>query len=526
MATKLEKYLTLQSQGANASGIEPDRKGGAGPSDAKTLIIEGHPLTIPILSRSAIHSNYTLTPESGDWRLEMDGQVLCHPKSLPAPRFYQGQTEDGIPYHQIARRHGADGLASTVVQECFRYNNPRTRCRFCAIGASLDRGATIHTKTPAQLAEVALAAKSLDGITHVTLTSGTAEDIDSMALYLGECAQAVKRATGLPVEVQFEPLRDRRIYARLKELGVDDVGIHIESFDPKVRRRMTPGKAAISVEAYFQAFADAVAVFGRNKVSTYVVLGLGEDEAITLENCEAAAALGVYPFIVPLRPLADSYLARTAPPKPDYLFRMVTAVGRMLDAHGLSSSASTAGCVRCRACSPLQFVEGASIAPAPLPAAPAPAAIHPKVELTIARTAEHLAEYYQVRREIFVLEQGVFQDSDRDAHDDEGIPIVALVDGRVAGAVRCYPGEDGVWYGGRLAVRKEYRVGFDLGGMLVKKAVQVMEERKDVKRFLANIQIQNVRFFQRLGWTCLEEGSVINGRKHQVMEKTLHEVQS
>jgi radical SAM protein (TIGR04043 family)/putative N-acetyltransferase (TIGR04045 family) len=516
MTTQLQKYLALQSQGAKADGIEADRKGGAGPSDAKTLLIEGHPLTIPILEPSATDSPYTLTAGNGDWLLEKQGHALCRAQSLPAPRFYQGQTGDGIPYHHIARRHGADTLASTVVQECFRYNDPRTRCRFCAIGASLDRGTTIHTKTPEQLAEVALAAQALDGIRHVTLTSGTTEDFDSGALYLGRCAEAVKQATGLPVEIQFEPLRDKTIYARLKAMGVDDVGIHIESFDPEVRRRMTPGKAATSVEAYFQAFTEAVAVFGRNKVSTYVILGLGEDEALTLECCEAAAALGVYPFVVPLRPLPDSYLANTAAPDPAYLFRMVTAVGKMLDAHGLSSSASTAGCVRCRACSPLQFIEGESIAPAPAP--------H-EVELSIAGTAEQLAEYYQVRREIFVLEQGVFQDSDKDAHDDEGIPIIALVDGRVAGTVRCYPSGDGVWYGGRLAVRKDYRVGFDLGVLLVKKAVQIMEARKDVKRFLATIQIQNVRFFQRLGWSCLEESSLISGHKHQTMEKKLHEAQ-
>jgi putative N-acetyltransferase (TIGR04045 family) len=315
-------------------------------------------------------------------------------------------------------------------------------------------------------------------------------------------------------------------------MGVDDVGLHVESFDQNVRNRMTPGKAAVSLETYFQAFAEAVAVFGRNKVSTYVILGLGEDEAITLEYCEKAAELGVYPFVVPLRPLSDSYLAKAAAPDSDYLCRMYTAVGKILDTHGLSSSGSTAGCVRCRACSPLQFIEGAGKARVPHPSVPTQstlvqeiqAAAHPKVELLVANTPEQLAEYYEVRREVFVLEQGIFQGSDRDAHDNGGIPIIALVDGRVAGVVRCYHSQDGVWYGGRLAVRPEYRVGFNLGPMLVKKAVETMEERKDVQRFLATVQIQNVRFFQRLGWVRLGETSLINGRKHQTMEKKLYEV--
>lgn len=362
MTAGLKEIITLQSQGANSGG-GADRQGGAGPSDAKAFVVGGFPVMIPTLSRSAQLSSYCLTPDDGAnaWRLEKNGKLLFHAQALPWPKFYSLKTADGTSYEKIARRHGTDGLASTVIQECVRYNSPKTRCRFCAIGASLVSGATIHTKTPEQLAEVAAAAKRLDGIAHVTLTSGTTADPDKGALYLGECAMAVKEATGLPIEVQFEPLRDRHIYVRLKEMGIDDVGLHVESFDQSVRKRMTPGKAGVSLEKYFQAFADAVSVFGRNKVSTYVILGLGEDERLTLEGCERAANIGVYPFVVPLRPLADSYLSTAATPDPDYLARMYKAVGAILDNHGLSSSGATAGCVRCRACSPLQFVEGASL---------------------------------------------------------------------------------------------------------------------------------------------------------------------
>lgn len=38
-----------------------------------------------------------------------------------------------------------------------------------------------------------------------------------------------------------------------------------------------PSKSQISLEVYFRAFEKAVSVFGRNQVSTYVIIGLGED---------------------------------------------------------------------------------------------------------------------------------------------------------------------------------------------------------------------------------------------------------
>ena len=88
--------------------------------------------------------------------------------------------------------------------------------------------------------------------------------------------------------------------------------------------------------------------------------------------------------------------------------------------------------------------------------------------------------------------------------------------------MRCYHHRGGVWFGGRLAVRREFRSGVNIGAMLVRKAVSLMTERGDVRRFLASIQIQNVRFFQRLGWVRMGKTFVMNGLKHQIMEKVLH----
>src|ERR1700742_2845966 len=91
---------------------------------------------------------------------------------VPRPRFYDLATADGVPYRQIALLHGADVLASTVVQTCIRYGEA-DRCRFCAIEESLHAGSTVAAKTPDQLAEVAEAAVRLDGIRQLGLTTGT-----------------------------------------------------------------------------------------------------------------------------------------------------------------------------------------------------------------------------------------------------------------------------------------------------------------------------------------------------------------
>ena len=52
---------------------------------------------------------------------------------------------------------------------------------------------------------MAVAAKELDHVADVTLTTGTTRGPDKGAEYVSRCAQAIKQATGLPVQAQFEP---------------------------------------------------------------------------------------------------------------------------------------------------------------------------------------------------------------------------------------------------------------------------------------------------------------------------------
>ena len=69
-----------------------------------------------------------------------------------------------------------------------------------------------------------------------------------------------------------------------------------------------PGKAQVSLDRYFEAFAAAVPVFGRGQVSTYILAGLGDSKEAILATCEKLIALGVYPFVVPFVPISGTPL--------------------------------------------------------------------------------------------------------------------------------------------------------------------------------------------------------------------------
>lgn len=334
------------------------RRGGAGPSDDGHVRLDGVVSAIPIV-------------EDSPWTIDADGVLRLADGSDPAaplaqlepvarPLFYDLETRDGVPYHRIARLHGDDVLATTVVQTCVRYPEA-TRCRFCAIEESLASGEAVRVKSPEQLAEVAEAAVRLDGVRQVVLTTGTSASGDRGARHLVRCVTAIVAAVpGLPVQVQCEPPADLRWIEALHDAGATSIGIHIESLDDDVRRRWMPGKATVSVAEYRAAWREAVRVFGPNRVSTYLLVGLGEDPDDLVAGALALAADGVYPFTVPFRPLAGT-LAHddgVGPPDPAVLADVTQRVADGLRRLGMRGADQGAGCAACGACSALSTAGG------------------------------------------------------------------------------------------------------------------------------------------------------------------------
>ncbi len=324
------------------------RTGGAGPSDDGHLRVAGRAAAVP---RNP-DSPYTV---SGG-RLLLDGADLgLDVETVARPRFYDLTTADGVSYEQIARLHGTDVLATTVVQTCIRYEESQ-RCRFCAIEEALTAKSTTAVKSPAQLAEVAEAAVRLDGVRQVVMTTGTSAGRDRGARHLARCVRAVRQAApSLAIQVQCEPPSDLAVITDLRQAGADSIGIHVESMDDEVRRRWTPGKATVPLDRYREAWAEAVRVFGRNQVSTYLLLGLGEEPDDVVVWAAELAAMGVYPFVAPFRPLAGTLAVQdgAVAPDPAMVDDVTRRVAAVLLAHGMRGSDQRAGCAACGACSAL-----------------------------------------------------------------------------------------------------------------------------------------------------------------------------
>ncbi|MBR9884906.1 MAG: MSMEG_0568 family radical SAM protein [Oceanospirillales bacterium] len=350
----------LQTRGLRLRSVEQDhvsRRGGAGPSDHQAVTINGTTVMVPIYTQSAWRSPFSIESSEQGHTLIENAIPLADITFADTPRFYDLSTAEGVPYSHIATLHSKDVLATTVLQTCIRYESRRKACKFCSIGQSLQAGRTIARKTPDQLAEVAKAAVELDGVQHMVMTTGTPATSDRGAAILCESAKAIRAAVDIPIQAQCEPPDDPAWYARMKDAGIDTLGMHLEVVTPSLRKELMPGKAEISIEAYMVAFRDAVAVFGRGQVSTYILAGLGDSRDAILDICAQLIEIGVYPFVVPFVPITGTPLEDLTPPGSQFMESILAPLGKQLQLAGMRSSDIKAGCGRCGACSTLSEYE-------------------------------------------------------------------------------------------------------------------------------------------------------------------------
>ncbi|BET25650.1 putative N-acetyltransferase (TIGR04045 family) [Limnobacter thiooxidans] len=135
-----------------------------------------------------------------------------------------------------------------------------------------------------------------------------------------------------------------------------------------------------------------------------------------------------------------------------------------------------------------------------------------------------LQQAQALRKKVFVVEQGIFQHSDHDLFDSSADTLVATtgmlgIPDAVVGTVRIHQQEPGVWMGSRLAVDHSFRADKGLGKALIRMAIGSARAR-GCKAFYANVQVQNVALFQKLGWQAVGEVTV-HGVVHMFMQADL-----
>ena len=141
------------------------------------------------------------------------------------------------------------------------------------------------------------------------------------------------------------------------------------------------------------------------------------------------------------------------------------------------------------------------------------------ITVRAATTTQDIEQCFRIRVAVFVAEQNVPLDLERDEHDNEALHFIALADGRSVGTARAVLRDNGTSAKiGRVAVCRSNR-GVGIGKLLIA-AIEEAPDLGHVHNFLLDAQTHAMQFYARLGYEAYGEEFIDAGIPHRHMKKT------
>ena len=252
---------------------------------------------------------------------------VVHHGSGTADLFFEGRSLSG---HLLEPGfHCPDQAYITVTGSCI------FSCRYCSVPRIGGKRKTIE--------EIRGMVESVrDRIHAISITSGVLNSIEEEEAYVLEVIKHLT-AYNLPIGVSIYPTAGTP--DRLKDIGVAEVKFNLEAATSHIFSRMCPG---LDYGLIWQVLDRSVKVFGKNRVFSNVIIGLGETDA-ELETCiKKLTALEVIPVLRPLNPVAG--LAGMRRPSAKRLMKIFAIHTRALAESGLDPRLAMTMCTNCTGC--------------------------------------------------------------------------------------------------------------------------------------------------------------------------------
>lgn len=125
---------------------------------------------------------------------------------------------------------------------------------------------------------------------------------------------------GIPISVSCQPgsLDDIRL---LGDAGTERIGIALDAVSEKLFKRVKgiDARGPYVWKRQFELLAEAVRIFGRSRVSTHLIVGLGETEEEMVRTIQKCIDMGVLPALFAFTPIKGTTFGRmTQPAVSDY----------------------------------------------------------------------------------------------------------------------------------------------------------------------------------------------------------------
>lgn len=304
--------------------------------DAVNMNVGGSNICVSIAENFSEDSEFVLEHDT-------NGYHIMYENERQNVRFFEALPKTDTIVDDLARLH-ADGCINIWPSTNCCYDTQELKCKFCSLQATRSKPVDVD-----QLCEGL--EKLMAAVPSYTLNFSGATYInpDKMVEYWCELTSKIREFSNCPIAIEFAPPSDLSLIDKLKDCGATVAIMNIEVVDKDLRRQICPGKSSITLEHYHKALSHAVNVFGHGQVSSVMIGGIQPWDDIKRE-CEILTEMGVFPTIMPFRPLDDCRLVDVKPCNPDELIEASEYLGKLLRKYKLSPFCQE-GCTKCGGCS-------------------------------------------------------------------------------------------------------------------------------------------------------------------------------
>jgi predicted GNAT family N-acyltransferase len=122
---------------------------------------------------------------------------------------------------------------------------------------------------------------------------------------------------------------------------------------------------------------------------------------------------------------------------------------------------------------------------------------------------------YEVRRQVFIVEQNVPEAVERDAYDAEAVHLIAIDEGDVVGTLRIVFLPEHAKFG-RVAVLRSAR-GKGIASLMMQAAMEIARQRGET-RFYLTAQTDKIALYEKLGFVAYGDEFEEGGMPHRAMK--------
>lgn len=237
--------------------------------------------------------------------------------------------------------HAPDQLFLGLYEYC------RIGCKFCPLSTAQDE--FIHYSLDSIYKDIADSSdkkiKSI-GITTAVPYHLSSEDIaDEMIFIVSKIREKV--GSNIPIGVSTRIPSETKLLL-LKEVGASEARLNIEVPNLELSKKLMPNKAMAEV---FNSIELACKIFGRGKVSSNIILGLGETDSDVIACIEHLAKVGAIATLYPYdsfdsEPNCEMQFHR---PSAERLYNLAVAHKDILKKYNLDPCALLTMCPACAA---------------------------------------------------------------------------------------------------------------------------------------------------------------------------------